>query len=90
MARKRPGRKVRVDFRPNRQVRRRSDEWTRQFRAQSDAITDTQRGEMIRAKGSLSRKRTIILGQPLLPRGDQGADRWTCRDDGSGEGELRS
>ncbi len=66
MSRKR-SRKVRVDFRQNRQVRRRADDWTRQYRAGEPAIEDTQRVESVRAKGELSRKRTILLGDDELP-----------------------
>lgn len=67
MAKKRPGRKVRVDFRQNRQVRRRSDEWTRQLRANEDRVLDSASVESVRAKGELSRKRTIIVDDDALP-----------------------
>jgi len=72
MAKKgRGGRKVRVHFRPNRQVRRRSDEWTRQYRAEANGVEDTHLSEAVRAKGELSRKRTIILGEADGPPVDE-------------------
>lgn len=61
MARKRTGRKVRVNFRQNRQVRRRCDEWTRQYHQDSDELADTRLSESVRPKGELSRKRTVIF-----------------------------
>jgi len=52
--------KVRVDFRKNRAVRTRVDDWTRKFEEhgfeEETEITD----ERIRAKGELTRKRTVI------------------------------
>lgn len=63
MPRKRPGRKVRVDFRQNRQVRRRADDWTQRYRADSERLEDTELGESVRAKGALSRKRTVIVDE---------------------------
>lgn len=67
MAKKRPGRKVRVDFRQNRQTRRRTDDWTQRYRTEEDALADTSSGESIRAKGELSRRRTIIADDDALP-----------------------
>jgi ribosome biogenesis GTPase / thiamine phosphate phosphatase len=63
----RPGRKSRVGFRPNRQARRRSDEWTQKYRANGNDVQDTQRSESVRAKGDLSRKRTIFVDENELP-----------------------
>lgn len=71
MGRKRPARKVRVDFRQNRQARRRSDDWTRKYHADETEIQDTQRSESVRAKGDLSRKRTIVVDQNDLPVVDE-------------------
>lgn len=71
MAKKRSGRKVRVDFRQNRQVRRRSDEWTRKYRTAEDEVVDAARTESVRAKGELSRRRTILLGEDELPVVDE-------------------
>jgi ribosome biogenesis GTPase len=67
MSKKRPGHKVRVDFRQNRQVRRRSDEWTQRFRAGDDGVVNAERSETVRAKGDLSRKRTILVDENALP-----------------------
>ena len=66
MAKKQAGRKVRVDFRQNRQVRRRSDDWTRQYLAAEDQLQDTHRSESVRAKGDLSRKRTVFVDEHSL------------------------
>jgi ribosome biogenesis GTPase len=69
MARKRPARKVRVDFRQNRQARRRTDDWTRQYHAEEQRLDDAQAVESVRAKGELSRKRTILVDaadQPVV------------------------
>lgn len=68
MAKKRPskpgpkkGRKVRVGFRKNREkVVRDPTQWSRHFRDDNVKHEDTDSSETVRAKGSLSRKRTII------------------------------
>ena len=74
MAKKRPVRKIRVDFRQNRQTRRRTDDWTRRYRAGEEQLTDSHQSESVRAKGDLSRKRTIIVGADDLPMVD--ANQW--------------
>nr|HPM25072.1 hypothetical protein [Phycisphaerae bacterium] len=71
MAKKRPGRKVRVDFRQNRQVRGRTDDWTRSWRAGEQQVEETQRRESVRAKGELSRKRTILVDAQDMPTVDE-------------------
>ncbi len=71
MGKKRAGRKVRVDFRPNRQQPRRRDDWTRQYRAEADRLEDEKLVESVRAKGELSRKRTILVDQHELPAVDE-------------------
>jgi ribosome biogenesis GTPase len=71
MGRKRPTRKIRVHFRPNRQVRRRSDEWTRRYHAESEEVEDAHLRESVRAKGDLSRKRTVIVGEDDAPSVDE-------------------
>lgn len=68
---KRPGRKIRVPFRQNRQVRRRADEWTRRYRADAEQVEDAERRESVRAKGALSRKRTVIVGEDEAPAVDE-------------------
>jgi ribosome biogenesis GTPase len=60
-----------VDFRRNRQVRRRSDDWTRKYRAADQQLEEARLGESVRVKGDLSRKRTIIVDQNDLPRVDE-------------------
>ncbi|MBP7748211.1 MAG: ribosome small subunit-dependent GTPase A [Phycisphaerae bacterium] len=71
MAKKRPGRKMRVDFRQNRQVRGRTDDWTRSWRAGEQQVEETQRRESVRAKGELSRKRTILVDAQDMPTVDE-------------------
>lgn len=71
MSKKRGVRRVRVDFRQNRQVRRRADDWTRQYRAAEQELDDTQRVESVRAKGDLSRKRTILVNADDVPLVDE-------------------
>lgn len=72
MARKKAGgRKVRVDFRQNRSPRKRSDDWTRRYHADQNNVADTSRGESVRAKGELSRRRTIIVDDNEAPRVDE-------------------
>ncbi len=72
MARKKKkGRKVRVDFRRNRQQRRRSDEWTRRYHAERDRLADERTSESVRIKGELSRKRTILVDEQDAPIVDE-------------------
>ena len=71
MGRKDRGQRIRVDFRPNRQERRRSDEWTQRYATGDERLDDTVRGEMVRAKGSLSRRRTIVVDADQLPAVDE-------------------
>ncbi len=68
---RRKGRKVRVDFRQNRQQPRRSDEWTRRYRADEDTLVDERLAESVRAKGELSRKRTVIVDEDDVPLVDE-------------------
>ncbi len=53
-------RKVRVDFKKNRQKRTRANDLTRGFLRDAASADSTVSGERVRAKGDLSRKRTII------------------------------
>jgi ribosome biogenesis GTPase len=57
---KRP-RKIRVDFRKNRQPRARQTDWTRQFAQDSSGDYAAPTRETIRPKGDLSRRRTILV-----------------------------
>lgn len=61
------GRKIRVDFRQNRGARQRTDEWTRRYHADQTNLDDAKRGETVRAKGELSRRRTIIVDENEIP-----------------------
>jgi ribosome biogenesis GTPase / thiamine phosphate phosphatase len=58
-------RKIRVDFQKNRQTKRREGDLTRQFRDADEGAADDlgAAGERVRAKGKLSRKRTIIVDE---------------------------
>jgi len=54
-------RKVRVDFRKNRgKTARDKSQWTRSLRDNPNKAEDADKSELVRAKGALSRKRTII------------------------------
>ncbi len=52
--------KVRVAFRKNRQHRARANDLTRAFRQDNTSSDESIAGERIRAKGELSRKRTVM------------------------------
>lgn len=56
--------KVRVAFKKNRQKRTRANDLTRGYRQGDPAPSDQATGERIRAKGDLSRRRTIVTEQP--------------------------
>lgn len=57
--------KVRVELRKNRQNRTRANDLTRQFHRGDAAAPDPASGERIRAKGDLSRHRTIVTEDPV-------------------------
>lgn len=60
----RKGRKVRVDFKRNRGAKTRKKNWTEAGMAEGSEDLDAASTERIRAKGDLSRRRTIIEGEP--------------------------
>jgi ribosome biogenesis GTPase len=66
-------RKIRVDFQKNRQTKRREGDLTRQFRDATEATADDlgAADERIRAKGRLSRKRTIVVDEESGARTDE-------------------
>ncbi|HMQ14569.1 MAG TPA: ribosome small subunit-dependent GTPase A [Phycisphaerae bacterium] len=66
-SRKKPGRKVRVEMRSNRARPSRGQDWTRQFQADEQRVVDADRSESVRAKGAVSRKRTLIVDDADLP-----------------------
>jgi ribosome biogenesis GTPase len=66
-----PGRKKRVELRPNRQPQRRTDEWTRLYYDDQDRLADVHLSESVRAKGELSRKRTLIVDESDAPAVDE-------------------
>jgi ribosome biogenesis GTPase len=53
--------KIRADFRKNREVRVRRGDLTRDYQEHKFAADDSARGERVSGKGSLSRKRTIVV-----------------------------
>jgi ribosome biogenesis GTPase / thiamine phosphate phosphatase len=73
MARK----KVRVEFRKNRQKRTRENDLTRDFHANPNLAADRSAAERVRAKGDLSRYRTIVRdsGSPQDDSADQSIGR---------------
>src|SRR6516164_2813121 len=64
--------KVRVDLRKNRSKPPRPRQWTRDFQDHGFAEEATAGDERVRAKGELSRRRTII--QDEAPAENQGAE----------------
>lgn len=64
-------RKVRVEFRQNRAARRRHDDWTRLYNNEQEKLLDHKSVESVRAKGDLSRKRTILVNDADQPVGDE-------------------
>lgn len=66
-------RKIRVDLRKNRSKPPRDNDWSRQYRA-DDLNDDYRSSERIRAKGDLSRKRTIIAEEPRATSEGQQAE----------------
>jgi ribosome biogenesis GTPase len=55
--------KIRADFRKNREVRVRRGDLTRDYQEHGFAADDTARGERVSGKGDLSRKRTIVVDE---------------------------
>jgi len=73
MAKKGRGRKVRVSFRQNRAQPRRAGDLTRLYHDESDHLADHRTSESVRAKGELSRKRTIHVDDADAPLVDSQA-----------------
>lgn len=67
---RRKGRKLRVDFRQNRAAPRRESDWTRRYQDAPDRLIDERTVESVRAKGDLSRKRTVIVDDDAVPVAD--------------------
>lgn len=76
--------KVRVDLKKNRAKPPRDRGWTRGFQEHGYAEDNTLAGERVRAKGELSRRRTVIQDEPADPAAPAGmpsmpaADQTTC------------
>ncbi len=61
MSKKKKRRKIRTDFRKNREVRTREKDWAQKFDAEADdASQDTASKESVSGKGKISRRRTVI------------------------------
>ncbi len=69
------GRKVRVAFKQNRNKPQRRQDWTRRYQDSTDAVVDHVTTESVRAKGELSRKRTIIVDDEAAFGGKPGQAR---------------
>ncbi len=75
--------KLRANFRKNRSVRTRENDFTRAFNSDSDAVDDTESSQSVSGKGGLSRKRTLAgaelaedaTGTIILPA----VDKKVCR-----------
>lgn len=65
--------KIRADFRKNRNVKPRSGDFTRSFVAESSTHDDVAQGERVSGKGDLTRKRTIISSEGEEPSLSGGA-----------------
>jgi len=65
---KKKGKKVRVEFRPNRSQPAREKDWTRQYQEHGFEDQDTVSRQSLSGKGDLSRKRTVIEDQDLEGR----------------------
>ncbi len=57
---KKKQKKIRAEFRKNRNVRARRTDWTREFNQHGFEQVDPQQAERISGKGELSRKRTVV------------------------------
>ena len=76
-------RKVRAEFRKNRSVRTRQNDFTRNFAADDQAVEDLESGQSVAGKGALTRKRTLVgaeivtdgSGTVVLPE----VDKAVCR-----------
>src|SRR5262249_20318708 len=65
----------RVDLRKNRNTKPRDNQWTRGFQDHGFADDATQQQERVRAKGELSRKRTIVQDETQTPAaGEESAE----------------
>src|SRR5687767_1378668 len=66
--------KIRVELRKNRTKPARPNDWTREFQSHGFEDEATSSGERVRAKGDLSRKRTIIQETNAAPAGASQAE----------------
>jgi ribosome biogenesis GTPase len=81
--------KVRVDLRKNRSKPPRDHNWTRGFQEHGYADEATTSDERVRAKGELSRRRTIIQDEtPAEKKGDEPAEMPAPSTDGSIPGRV--
>ena len=64
--------KIRVEFRRNRAKPPRENDLTRQFAEDAERAEDTKASERVRAKGDLSRHRTIVMDESRADTGGSG------------------
>lgn len=62
--------KVRVELRKNRQKRRRDNDLTRNYHEGQPLKAEPASDERVRAKGDLSRRRTVIVEEPAVVEGE--------------------
>jgi ribosome biogenesis GTPase / thiamine phosphate phosphatase len=79
--------KIRVDMRKNLAKPPRDNRWTRDFQAHGFEQEDTASDERVRAKGDLSRKRTIIQDESQ-PGGEEGGERPSAGVEGCERGRV--
>lgn len=95
-----PGKKkkIRAEFRKNREVRARQGDLTRDYQQHGFEADDSVRGERVSGKGSLSRKRTIVVSESsatdeqgmLLPGVDENCLRGTVLSVGGLQNPVQS
>jgi ribosome biogenesis GTPase len=66
--------KIRVELRKNRSKPARQGNWTRQFQREGLGEDQLVGGERVRAKGELSRKRTIVAHEPEAEAGQEAVE----------------
>jgi ribosome biogenesis GTPase len=60
MAKKKPKKTVRAEFRKRHESRKRKKDFTREFGDDAEKLEDSRHGERISGKGELTRKRTVV------------------------------
>ena len=60
MAKKKPKKTIRADFRKRHDGRTRKTDFTREFNEDAESLEDSQNRERVSGKGNLTRKRTVV------------------------------